>query len=111
MKTLAGLALFAAPLAALPADAREPARLVPPPARAAPALDRLGPPAPRADQYADRVRIGAQVPIAGDFNLGVGLFSVGGHFVRDGRSRGREPLIDTGGRQNKVAAVGFNLRF
>ena len=54
-----------------------------------------------------------QMPIAEEQNLalGVGLFSVGGHFVRDRGARGREPLIDTGGKQNRVAAVGLSLRF
>ena len=55
----------------------------------------------------------SRMPIAEDENLalGVGLFSVGGHFVRDRGARGREPLIDTGGKQNRVAAVGLSLRF
>lgn len=53
------------------------------------------------------------MPIAEQKNLAfvVGLFSVSGHFVRDRGARGREPLIDTGGKQNRVAAVGFSLRF
>ena len=55
----------------------------------------------------------SRMPIAEEDNLalGVGLFSVGGHFVRERGARGREPLIDTGGKQNRVAAVGLSLRF
>ena len=54
-----------------------------------------------------------RMPIAEEDNLalGVGLFSVSGHFIRDRGARGREPMIDTGGKQNKVAAVGLSLRF
>ena len=54
-----------------------------------------------------------RMPIAEEDNLalGVGLFSVSGHFVRDGRARGREPLIGTGGKQSRVAAVGLSLKF
>jgi hypothetical protein len=43
--------------------------------------------------------------------VGIGLFSVGGHFVRDRQRQGREPLIEPGGRDNRVAAVGLSLRF
>ena len=55
----------------------------------------------------------SRMPIAEEDNLalGVGLFSVSGHFIRDRGARGREPMIDTGGRQSKVAAVGLSLRF
>ena len=55
----------------------------------------------------------SRMPIAEEDNLalGVGLFSVSGHFIRDRGARGREPMIDTGGKQNRVAAVGFSLRF
>lgn len=110
MKRFAALIALAALLDAWSADARDPLRLIPPTATAAtPATDRLGPPAARPEHVAAPIRIGAQVPIAENLNLGIGLFSVGGHFVRERGSR--EPLIGTAGRQNKIAAVGFNLRF
>jgi hypothetical protein len=53
----------------------------------------------------------AEVPVLGGLNFGIGLFSVSGHFVRDRETRGREPIIGTGGRDNRVAATGFSLRF
>ena|SRR5687767_567513 len=43
--------------------------------------------------------------------VGIGLFSVGGHFVRDRQRQGREPLSGTGGGESQVAAVGLSLRF
>ena len=54
-----------------------------------------------------------RMPIAEEENLalGVGLYTVSGHFIRDRGARGREPMIDTSGKQSKVAAVGLSLRF
>lgn len=53
----------------------------------------------------------ARMPLTGDVDVGIGLYSVTGHFVRDRGARGREPFADTRGRESKVAAVGFSLRF
>jgi hypothetical protein len=99
---LCGLAL------AVPAAAQQRSRFV----RATPAQP-LRLPAPRAEQASLESIAVSRLPIAEQDNmaLAVGLFSVGGHFVRERGSRGREPLIDTGGRQNRVAAVGFSWRF
>ncbi|HEY5721059.1 MAG TPA: hypothetical protein VIT45_01930 [Allosphingosinicella sp.] len=69
--------------------------------------NRLVEPRALPDGQVDRMPIAEQDNMA----LGVGLFSVTGHFVRDRGARGREPLIDTGGKQNRVAAVGWSLRF
>jgi hypothetical protein len=96
--------LLAAPAAAQPRAAPTPA----PPASSA--HHRLVQPG-GADIYAVPGPMSARVPVSGDLDLGVGMFSVTGHFVRDRGSRGREPMIGTAGRQNKVAAVGLSLRF
>ena len=99
---LCGLAL------AVPAAAQQRPRIV----RAAQVQPlRLAP--PQAEQAALETVAVSRLPLAEQDNMafGVGLFSVGGHFVRERGARGREPLIDTGGRQSRVAAVGFSLRF
>lgn len=91
----------AQPRAAPPAPA-------PAPATPAPTHDpdRLAPPRDLAADP-DRWSLAERENMA----LGIGLFSVGGHFVRDRQSQGREPLAGTGGRESRVAAVGFSLRF
>jgi hypothetical protein len=73
---------------------------------ATPDPDRLAPTRPLPPEP-------SRWPLAGRDNmeLGIGLYSVGGHFVREREYRGREPLTGTAGRQNRVAAVGFSLRF
>lgn len=80
---------------------------------ATPAQPPLRLPAPRPGDAALETTTVSRVSIAEEDNLalGVGLFSVSGQFVRGRGARGREPLIDTGGRQSRVAAVGFSLRF
>ena len=101
----ASLAAISCLLIAAPALAQQ--RAPSPPARTADNPNRLVEPRAIPDKGVSRMPIAEQDNLA----LGVGLFSVSGHFVRDRGARGREPLIDTGGKQNRVAAVGFSLRF
>ena len=97
----ASLALISAFALAVPAAAQQ--RPAPPPANP----HRIAAPSPGFETPAPRMPIAEQDNMA----VGVGLFSVSGHFVRDRGARGREPLIDPHGRENKVAAVGLSLRF
>ena len=53
----------------------------------------------------------ARMPIDSNMDVGVGIYSVGGHFVRDRQRNGREPILGTTGRDNKIAAIGLSLRF
>jgi hypothetical protein len=101
----ASAAVISCMLFALPALAQQRAPAAPAPPAANP--NRLVEPRAIPDEGM------ARMPIAEEDNLalGVGLFSVNGHFIRDRGARGREPMIDTGGRQNKVAALGLSLRF
>ena len=92
--------LFAMPALA---QQREPSPPLPPAANP----NRLVEPRAVPEEEVGRMPIAEQDNLA----LGVGLFSVSGHFVRERGARGREPLIDTGGKQNRVAAVGLSLRF
>jgi hypothetical protein len=102
-------ATFLTLLLALPAAAASPRRAPAPPAAPPAALpdpDRLietraPAPDPRRWSLAD----------LDHGTVGIGLFSVGGHFARDRERQGREPLSGTGGRENQVAAVGLSLRF
>jgi len=98
-------AAFSALLFAMPAIAQQRAPSPPQPPAANP--NRLVEPRAMPEEQVGRMPIAEQDNMV----LGVGLFSVGGHFVRDRGARGREPLIDTGGKQNRIAAVGWSLRF
>ena len=100
--SLAALSLI---LIATPAIAQRRAPSAPQQPAANP--NRLVEPRPIPEEQVSRMPIAEQ----DNMMLGVGLFSVSGHFVRDRGARGREPLIDTGGKQNRVAAVGWSLRF
>ena len=95
-------------LVAVPAAAAQPRPAqAPPAAPAAPAdPDRLV--EPRATAPGTRRWSLADLEHG---TVGIGLFSVGGHFVRDRQRQGREPLSGTGGRENQIAAVGLSLRF
>jgi hypothetical protein len=97
-------------LCAIPAAARDrashrniiSATAPPEAARPRPPLsDRYGPPDPSS----------ARMPLVSNMDLGVGIYSVGGHFVRDRQTNGREPIHGTSGRDNRIAAVGLSLRF
>jgi hypothetical protein len=98
-------------LIAVPAAAQQRAGPPAAPAPAPSAPHRLVPPT-AADVAREQAPSG-RVAIAEQDNmrLGLGLLSVSGHFVRDRSTGGREPLIGTTGRQNRVAAIGFSLRF
>jgi hypothetical protein len=100
--------IIAWPAAAQQSAAPSPSSPAAPAGASAPAADpdRLAPPATVAEDPHRWSLAGRE-----NMQLGVGLFSVGGHFVRDRQSQGREPLSGTGGRENRVAAVGFSLRF
>ena len=100
--SLAAISLILMATPAL-AQQRNAAPVPPPPENP----NRLNEPRPIPEEGAPRMPIAEQDNLA----LGVGLFSVNGHFIRDRGARGREPMIDTGGKQSKVAAVGFSLRF
>jgi hypothetical protein len=65
------------------------------------AVDHYGSPGPSS----------ARMPLDTNMDLGVGIYSVGGHFVRDRQRNGREPILGTSGRDNRIAAVGLSLRF
>ena len=99
------LALLLAVPAAAALPRRAPAQPAAPPA-ALPDPDRLAEqrtsaPDPRRWSLADLE----------NGSVGIGLFSVGGHFVRDRQRQGREPLTGTAGQESRVAAVGLSLRF
>ncbi len=71
-------------------------------------------PAPSAqttESYRNTGPSSARMPIVSNMDVGVGIYSVGGHFVRDRQRNGREPIMGTTGRDNKIAAVGLSLRF
>lgn len=101
----ASAAVISCILFATPAFAQQRAPSPPQPPAANP--NRLVEPRALPDEQIERMPIAEQDNMA----LGVGLFSVTGHFVRDRGARGREPMIDTAGKQNRVAAVGWSLRF
>lgn len=88
------------------AAARDPA-----PDRAAPAAATAQPNPVVAARYAEPAPSSARIPLVPDLDVGVGLYSVGGHFVRDRQTNGREPIMGTSGRDNRIAAVGLSLRF
>ena len=91
---------------ACPAAARDKAG--PPQSPSAPLAERPGPSRLHFDTQGPT---SARFPLAQDVDVGIGLYSVTGHFVRDRGARGREPIADPQGRENRVAAVGFSLRF
>jgi hypothetical protein len=64
-----------------------------------------------SDRYGSPQPSSARLPLDSGTDVGVGLYSVGGHFVRDRQRNGREPILGTSGRDNKIAAVGLSLRF
>jgi hypothetical protein len=111
MKSLAGsgLAAFLLLSSFFPAAARDRATLRTTGPPASPGSDR--PYAPAGESFESNVPAGAHLPVTGGMDLGVGIYAVSGHFVRDRQTTGREPIAGTAGRQNKVAAVGFSLRF
>jgi hypothetical protein len=51
------------------------------------------------------------MPLVSNLDVGIGLYSVSGHFVRERERNGREPILGTTGRDNRIAAVGLSLRF
>jgi hypothetical protein len=73
--------------------------------------DAAPPSAPLTDRYTGPGPSSARIPLVSNMDVGVGLYSVGGHFVRDRQTNGREPIQGTSGRDNRVAAVGLSLRF
>ena len=100
----ASVALVSALALAVPAAAQQrPEQPADPPANP----HRIAPPSPGFETPPPRMPIAEQDNMA----FGVGLFSVTGHFIRDRGARGREPMIEPGGRESKVAAVGLSLRF
>ena len=66
---------------------------------------------PVSDRYESPGPSTARLPLVENMDVGVGLYSVGGHFVRDRQTHGREPIFGTSGRDNRIAAVGLSLRF
>lgn len=64
-----------------------------------------------AARYSEPVPSSARIPLVPDLDLGVGLYSVSGYFVRDRQTNGREPILGTTGHDNRIAAVGLSLRF
>ena len=97
-------------LCATAAAAREksPDRVVP---SNVPAADTVQPSPIVAGRYAEPGPSSARIPLVPDLDVGVGLYSVGGHFVRDRQTNGREPILGTSGRDTRIAAVGLSLRF
>jgi hypothetical protein len=51
------------------------------------------------------------LPVAGDLNVGVGMFSIVGSTEKEMIRRRTEPLTDVRTRDGRVAAVGLSLRF
>ena len=78
---------------------------------AASSPDGAAPRPPLSDRYANRGPPSARMPLVPNMDVGVGLYSVSGHFVRDRERNGREPILGTTGRDNRIAAVGLSLRF
>ena len=66
---------------------------------------------PLSDRYPGRGPSTARIPLDSNMDVGVGLYTVNGHFVRERERNGREPILGTTGRDNKIAAVGLSLRF
>jgi hypothetical protein len=64
-----------------------------------------------ASHFGDPALSSARLPVVANMDFGVGLYSIGGHFVRDRQTNGREPILGTSGRDNRIAAVGLSLRF
>jgi hypothetical protein len=73
--------------------------------------DAKTPRAPWSYRYGSAGPSSARLPLDSSTDVGVGIYSVGGHFVRDRQRSGREPILGTSGRDNRIAAVGLSLRF
>lgn len=73
--------------------------------------DVAKPGAPLSGKYAAPGPSNARFPLVSNLDVGVGLYSVNGHFVRERERNGREPILGTAGRNNRIAAVGLSLRF
>jgi hypothetical protein len=109
MKTLPkALFLLSVSLAfAAPVEARDK-----PKAQADPPIDRhLYRLSETHGRFDDRAPTTALIPLTDDLDVGVGMFSVGGHFARDRGGRSREPIVGPRGSQSRVAAVGLSLHF
>jgi hypothetical protein len=78
---------------------------------AATSPDLARPRAPSVDRYGGPSLSSARLPVVTNIDLGVGIYSVGGHFAHERETNGREPILGTSGRDNRIAAVGFSLRF
>ena len=74
--------------------------------------DVARPSAPLSGRYAVPGPSNARFPLVSNLDVGVGLYSVGGHFVRERESTmAASRSSGTAGRANRIAAVGLSLRF
>nr|WP_295374496.1 hypothetical protein [uncultured Sphingosinicella sp.] len=60
---------------------------------------------------ATRSGVIASLPVAGNMNVGVGLFSVTRYSAKERDFKRVQPMKDVGERTGSLAAVGFSLRF
>jgi hypothetical protein len=64
-----------------------------------------------AGSRATRNGVIASMPVAGNMNVGVGLFSVTRYSAKERDFKRVQPMKDVGERTGSLAAVGFSLRF
>ncbi len=76
-----------------------------------PTVQAAQPRAPLSENHSVHGPSSARIPLDSNMDVGVGLYTVNGHFVRERERNGREPILGTTGRDNKIAAVGLSLRF
>ena len=118
MRGCTGLAALSACLAAFPASAQSEDRgeyKMKDMGREAPAAERpfdaQRMPAGRPAPAEPGTRLISTVPVADNFDLGIGIFSVVGETEKETVRRRTDPSHEIISRRSKVAAVGLSLRF
>ena len=80
-------------------------------ASAASSRDAAQPEAAWSGRYRSPGPSSARIPLVSNLDVGVGIYSVNGHFVKERERNGRQPILGPSGHDTKIAAVGLSLRF